>query len=72
MGLKYRVSHPIVREISTCCVLGVPLPFLGSSYVAAVAAHKPGKLPKWIATEYRNQGDGSPCISVTRLSCDCI
>ena len=46
MGLKYRVSHPIVREISTCCVLGVPLPFLGSSYVAAVAAHKPGELPE--------------------------
>ena len=27
----YRVSHPIVREISSCFVLGVPLPCLGSS-----------------------------------------
>ena len=28
----------------------------------AVAAHKPGELPKLIATEYRNQGDGLPCM----------
>ena len=28
--LVYRVSHPIVREISSCFVLGVPLPCLGS------------------------------------------
>ena len=28
---KYRVSHPIIREISSCFVLGVPLPCLGSS-----------------------------------------
>ena len=27
----YRVSHPIVREISSCFVLGVPLPCMGSS-----------------------------------------
>ena len=27
----YRVSHPIVREISSCFVSGVPLPCLGSS-----------------------------------------
>ena len=27
----YRVSKPIVREISSCFVLGVPLPCLGSS-----------------------------------------
>ena len=27
----YRVSHPIVREISSCFVLGVPLPCSGSS-----------------------------------------
>ena len=27
----YRVSHPIVREVSSCFVLGVPLPCLGSS-----------------------------------------
>ena len=29
--LMYRVSYPIVLEISTCFVLGVPLPCLGSS-----------------------------------------
>ena len=28
---NYRVSHPIVREISSCFVLGVPLPCFGSS-----------------------------------------
>ena len=27
----YRVSHPIVREILSCFVLGVPLPCLGNS-----------------------------------------
>ena len=27
----YRVSNPIVREILSCFVLGVPLPCLGSS-----------------------------------------
>ena len=31
LGQDYRVSHPIVREISSCFVLGVPLPCLGSS-----------------------------------------
>ena len=29
--LIYRVSHLIVREVSSCFVLGVPLPCLGSS-----------------------------------------
>ena len=29
-------------------------------YLAAVAAHKPGELPKLIATEYRTQADESP------------
>ena len=29
--ILYRVSHPIVREILSCFVLGVPLPCLGSS-----------------------------------------
>ena len=33
---------------------------LGQS-LAAVAAHKPGELPKLIATQYRKQGDESPC-----------
>ena len=27
----YRVSHPIIHEILSCVVLGVPLPCLGSS-----------------------------------------
>ena len=29
--------------------------------LAAVAAHKPGELPKLISTEYRTQAAGSPC-----------
>ena len=29
----YRVSHPIVHKVSSCFVLGVPLPCLGSSYL---------------------------------------
>ena len=30
-GVFYRVSHPIVCEVSSCFVLGVALPCLGSS-----------------------------------------
>ena len=41
-------------------------PGLLGQQLAAVAAHKPGELPKLIATEYRNQGDGSPCISLAK------
>ena len=30
---RYRVSHPILCEILSCFVLGVPLRCLGSSYL---------------------------------------
>ena len=33
LTFTYRVSHPIVHEISSCFVLGVPLPCLGSSWL---------------------------------------
>ena len=40
----YRVSHPIVREVSSCFVLGVPLP-LGSTSLQERPTSR-GKLPK--------------------------
>ena len=48
----YRVSHPIVCEISSCFVLGVSLPCLGSSQGCDVWSHVSGLTkrtnPIWI------------------------
>ena len=48
----YRVTRQVEAYILLKSIWGVPWP------AWAVATHKPGELPKWIATEYRNQGDG--------------
>ena len=42
---KYRVSHPIIREVSSCFVLGVPLPCLGIISLQERPTSR-GKLPK--------------------------
>ena len=59
--VNYRVSHPIVREISSCFVLGVPLPCLGSSLLQYRPTSR--ELPKTKPKHLYEWWDGKLCIT---------
>ena len=61
------VASQLESYIPFQSIWGVPSAFASLMQLATAQA-KPGELPKLIATEYRTQGEWSPCISRSLLA----
>ena len=59
----YRAAEHLESYIQLQSIWGVPLAWPAWAVASCSSGPPAGELPKLIAIEYRNQGDGSPCTS---------